>query len=224
MRDDMPLNKIKLILFDFDGTISDSHDVALEIYNSLAVKFGFRTVVEEDLVALKSKSSKEALKYLGVSYFKLPFVLREARQKFQTRIETLEPIHGIENVLLDLKSKSYQLGILTSNSKENVSRFLQKNDLELFQFLRTGVSVFGKTRVMKNLLREAKLSPEEVIYVGDETRDIEAAKSAGIKVISVTWGFSARDILLSQKPDFVLDRPSQLSDLFSELIPLVLTD
>ena len=124
------------------------------------------------------------------------------------------PIHGIDEALAGLKDRNYKMGILTSNSHVNVCRFLQKNELEVFEYVFSGVSIFGKTRVIKNLLRKAKVSPDEAVYVGDETRDIEAAKSAGIRVVSVSWGFNSREILLSQKPDYLLDHPTELGNLF----------
>ena len=102
------------------------------------------------------------------------------------------------------------MGILTSTSEENVRKFLKKNKLELFDFIYSGSSIFGKHKVMKSLLKKQKLKRKEVIYVGDETRDIEAAKKAKVKIISVTWGFNTKQILKKQKPDFLIDKPKEL--------------
>ena len=214
----MKLTKIKLIAFDFDGTLSDSHDAAIDVFNSLADQFGYRKVHAQDLSIIREKTSREVLKYLGISYLKLPFVLRAARTRFQSKIDGLQPFEGINDVLSDLRSQNYQLGILTSNSKENVSRFLRRNDLDVFHFVYSDISVFGKTRVIKSLLRKAKVTPEEAIYVGDETRDVDAAKAAGIQVVSVTWGFNTRQILMTQKPDYILDYPAQLMELFARAL------
>jgi phosphoglycolate phosphatase len=52
-----------------------------------------------------------------------------------------------------------------------------------------------------------------VIYVGDETRDIEAARKIQIQVIAVSWGFNSREVLAEQKPDFLISHPSQLIEV-----------
>ncbi|PSB03825.1 HAD family hydrolase, partial [Merismopedia glauca] len=60
-------------------------------------------------------------------------------------------------------------------------------------------------------------NPAKVIYVGDETRDIEAARKSKIKAIAVCWGFNFREILAKYKPDFLIDRPSQLLEVVQHL-------
>ncbi len=207
---------IRLVLFDFDGTVSDSHDAAIETYNSLSSKFGFRRVQSEELPMLREKTTLEILKHLKISKIKLPFVMKEARIRFQTRIEELKPIHGIRSSLNRLKEEGYELGILTSNSKTNVQAFLLNNEMEVFDFVYSGASIFGKGKMLKNLMKRHKLKPCEVVYVGDETRDIEAAKNAGIQMISVSWGFNTKQILKSQKPDFLIDHPSELLHVLNQ--------
>ena len=62
-----------------------------------------------------------------------------------------------------------------------------------------------------------KLTPEEVIYVGDETRDIEASKTIPIKVIAVSWGFNSAEALAKQNPDFLIQKPSELLKVMGNL-------
>ena len=52
------------------------------------------------------------------------------------------------------------------------------------------------------------------IYVGDETRDVEAARKAGVQIIAVGWGLNSRASLLLQNPDFIVDSPEELTQLF----------
>lgn len=208
-------DQIRCILFDFDGTISDSHDAALDTYNSLSKKYGFRTVLETDLPSLKHKTSKELLKHLGISLMRLPFILKEARANFQKQIHDLQPIEDLTEVLIKLKELKLQLGILTSNSGKNVSDFLSNNKLNYFDYIYPDVHLFGKSRAIKRLIKKEKLKSERVVYVGDETRDIEAAKTAGVGVIAVTWGFNSREVLQAQGPSKIVDSPQELLDLFS---------
>ncbi len=61
------------------------------------------------------------------------------------------------------------------------------------------------------------MNSEEVIYVGDETRDIEAAKKINSKVIAVSWGFNTKEALARHNPDFLIHQPSELLDVMGSL-------
>ena len=114
-------------------------------------------------------------------------------------------------VLLKLKSQGYILGIVTSNTKENADIFLSKHGLNsVFSFIYSGTAIFGKHRVLKQVVREHKLKKSDVIYVGDETRDIRSARKSGIAAIAVSWGFNAAEILQEHQPDYLVNRPQEL--------------
>jgi len=60
------------------------------------------------------------------------------------------------------------------------------------------------------VVREHKLDKNNVIYVGDETRDIRSARKSQIPIVAVTWGFNATEILSQHQPDYLVDHPSEL--------------
>jgi phosphoglycolate phosphatase-like HAD superfamily hydrolase len=63
------------------------------------------------------------------------------------------------------------------------------------------------------VLRANYIAADEVIYVGDEIRDIEAAKRSKIPVISVTWGFNGTAILQQYQPDYLVHKPQEIIQL-----------
>lgn len=208
----------KVIIFDFDGTIADTVDALVTIANRLAVEFGYIQITPEDLALLRNFTSREIIKYSGVSVFKIPFLLKKVKGELKAKISELKPIAGISEVLVALHSQGYTLGIITSNSPENVAAFLSNNQLNhLFEFIHSGVTIFGKTTIINNLLKQRKLQPEAVIYVGDETRDIEASKKANIKVIAVTWGFNSPEALAKQDPYILINHPPELLEVIHVL-------
>jgi phosphoglycolate phosphatase len=206
----------KTLIFDFDGTLCDSLQSAVEALNFYADEFGYRKVQSEDLSHFQNKSAREIMSHLGISLIQLPHVAYKAKKRIRTHIDTLSPIAGIPEALSHLKTQDYQLGILTSNSEENVRGFLEQHQLEVFDFIYADSSLFGKATVMKKLLKEKKLSAHEVIYVGDEIRDIEAAKSLAIKIVSVSWGYNSKEILQAESPDYLIDHPSELVSLYRQ--------
>jgi phosphoglycolate phosphatase len=204
----------KVIIFDFDGTIADTVDALVGIANRLAVEFGYVQITPEELAYLRNLTSREIIKYSGVSLLRIPFLLKKVKGELKNKIHEFRPIPGIQESLVELKNQDYRLGIITSNSKENVTAFLKNNELDqLFDFIYSGVTIFGKTTIINNVLKQKQIKPQSVIYVGDETRDIEASKKANIKVVAVTWGFNSPEVLAKQNPDFLIHHPSQLLEV-----------
>ena len=203
----------KVIIFDFDGTIADTVEALVVIANRLAIEFGYPQITPEELALLRNLTSREIIKYSGISVFKIPFLVKKVKEELKRNIPELKPISGIEDALFTLKEKDYRLGIITSNSEENVKEFLRINHLDsTFEFIHSGVTIFGKTTIINNVLKQKQIKSSEAIYVGDETRDIEASQKANIKVIAVTWGFNNEEVLAKQNPNIVIRYPKELLD------------
>ncbi|BFM39183.1 HAD-IA family hydrolase [Synechocystis sp. LKSZ1] len=212
---------IKAVLFDFDGTIADTHDALLEIVNDLADEFGYSPIDAVQLEFLKNLGSMEVVKYSQISPFKIPFILKRLKKELAKKIARLKPYQNIDAVLHQLKQQGYLVGIVTSNLKENVLTFLRKNDLEkTFDIIHSGTTIFGKNKMINRVLREHHLKAEEVIYVGDETRDIIAANKSHILMISVAWGFNSPSVLAKYHPDFLVHCPQELLEVITRLDPI----
>jgi phosphoglycolate phosphatase len=204
----------KVIIFDFDGTIADTVEALVSIANRLAIEFDYIQITANELTLLRNLTSREIIRYSGVSLLKIPFLVKKVKSELKNKITELEPIFGVKEALIELNQQGYSLGVITSNSHENVTEFLKFHNLNyLFEFIYSGVTIFGKTTIINNVLRQKQLKPQTVIYVGDETRDIEAAKKANIKVIAVSWGFNSPEALAKQNPDFLIHHPSELLDV-----------
>lgn len=201
------------IIFDFDGTIADTLSVVIRIANKFADHYGYNKIPLSDLPKLREKKPSAVLRHLGISIFKLPIVARKIRFEMNKEIVNLKTAVDLKDTLVHLKENGCILGILTTNSRENVVEFLKKNDLELFDFVYSGRAVFGKSRLLKKLMKEKKIPHEDLIYVGDEIRDVEAAKKAGIKVIGVSWGYNTKSALLESHPDHIVEKPEELKGI-----------
>jgi HAD superfamily hydrolase (TIGR01509 family) len=205
----------KVIIFDFDGTLADTVDILLSITNRLSAEFGFKSATKEELAQLSNLNSWQILQYSGISIFKFPLLIRRLKAELHSEVPHIQLFPGIKEVLLELKKRGFQLGIITSNSRENVLGSLEKNGLQdTFTFIYSG-STFGKHKVINKWLRIENINPAKVVYVGDEVRDIDAAKKTGIKVIAVGWGFNSPQALAAQNPNFLIERPQELIDIMN---------
>lgn len=204
----------KTILFDFDGTIADTLDSVVKIVNNHADNFGYNKVTKEDIPYLQGKKPKEILSYLGISLFKLPLWIKKIHSEINKEISNMVPTVNISPLLSELYTNdNFHLGILTSNTQENVKQFLYKNQLDFFDFINNGKSVFGKSHIINKIRKERQVNKSDVFYVCDEVRDIEAAIKSGIQSIAVTWGYNTKDALLKENPNFLVDTPDELRNI-----------
>ncbi len=199
------------IIFDFDGTIADTINMGLEIFNQISGELKLDPISDEELELIKANRPQDLLKSYGFSKAKLASVMLRLRKEMNKTVPNIKLIPGIKEALNNIKQLGYNLGILTSNSLENVTAFLENNQLtHIFDFTYSGKNLFGKKRLIKRMLRREAISKKNVIYIGDEIRDIEACKKARIPIISVTWGLNNRELLESAQPNLIIDAPSML--------------
>jgi phosphoglycolate phosphatase len=202
---------VKIILFDFDGTIVDSMAIGIEITNRLAIEFGFPSFSDTDLQRLKNLGSRDALKEFKIPLWKLPFLIRRFSQELNREVLYLTCFPGMKETLIKLKAEGHQLGIVSTNSVKNIQDFLRIQNLTTtFDFVAASYSIFGKSRLIRRLIRENRLNPSQIFYVGDETRDIEAACKSGVRSIAITWGLNSAEILATYHPDFLINQPQEL--------------
>ena len=205
---------MKTIIFDFDGTIADTlpfmHKRMLKLIKEMKVTDLSDNIIVEKI---RSKSYPELMKEFNISWLKLPFILNkvyQAQMDFYDEIAKTQLFPGIRETLEELRKRGFRLGILSSNMKENIDKFIKVKKLELFDFIYCEKNIFGKDKAMNHLLKEQNLNKDDVIYIGDEVRDIEACKKAGVKIISVTWGFNNKKNLRRYHPDYLVDESEEI--------------
>jgi len=190
-----------LIIFDFDGTIADSTDIAYQVYETLAYTYGFKMLTKEEINELQTLSIQERLKKHKISIFQLPKLARKTRKIVKELVHKTYPYVGMKNLLIKLREEGYLLTIVSSNSKSNIEDFMKLHDLPKFDLILGNASFFGKEKRIKKVMKHFK--GVDAIYVGDELRDIISCQSIPIPIISVSWGFDDEALLKAADPDYV---------------------
>jgi HAD superfamily hydrolase (TIGR01549 family) len=185
-------------------------ETAVVAYNEIAKEKGFKQVNPENREMLRGLSPQKIMSELGISIFELPGVALKLRKELKQSVSKWKPHEGVRELVTELKHLGYRLFILSSNSEENVREFLRMNNLDVFGDVVSATSAFGKARLLKQIMRASNLVPAETIYVGDEIRDIEGAKKAGIEVISVPWGLNTAEALAKYSPTLVAHAPNDI--------------
>lgn len=208
---------IKYIIFDFDGTLVDSFDIAINVANQLAEKHRFKTIVKSDLDYLRKISISEKCKFLGFPLYKLPLWAPEFYTLYRHSCEKLSLFEGIKEMLDELNSLGYQIAIISSNSENIIREFLHKNNIIYINKIFCSKHVFGKDIIIRRFLRDQRVGCAEVIYVGDEHRDVVACKKTGIKVIWVEWGFDIIEMVRQVFPDYVAKEPEDILQIVKSI-------
>jgi phosphoglycolate phosphatase len=209
------LNKPYLV-FDFDGTIVQSKMLAIEIFNRLSGKYGGRKIAAEEMGPLSELSIPDRLRALNVPFYKLPALLMEGTREYRKAVVHIQPVEGMISLLSDIKNKGYLLGILSSNSRENIQAFLELHQIPIFDFIHTAPRLFGKDKAIMKLSQKYQIDRNEMLYIGDELRDVEACRAIGVKVVAVTWGFDSANLLSEAKPDFLCHSPADFESILAQ--------
>lgn len=200
-----------LLIFDFDGTLANTLAMGIEIFNDIAADYGLKTVTVDEVRELRKLNTRALLDHVGVSRLMAVKLGAHIRKLLHERMDQVEMFVGAREAILELNEEGFQMGILSSNSVGNIRGFLERfGVLDCFGFIEAGVSLFGKPQRILNVMRKVKIHPENVIYVGDETRDMEAARLSKVSGIAVCWGVNEREAMATEDPTFCIDSPSEL--------------
>lgn len=198
----------RTLVFDFDGTIADTLGETRRILNQIGPDYGIRHIEEHELERLRHMSLKQLVDHLEIPKRKLPALLSRGTGLMRGNITRLKLIDGMPEVLLELRKHVQRFGVLTSNATANVDLFLRTHGLrEQFDFISSTSKLTGKSKHLKAILKTFSLRAEELLYIGDELRDVKASQKAGIPIAAVTWGFNSRESLAAEAPDYLIDQP-----------------
>ena len=197
--------KIDKIIFDFDGTVANTFQLNVGLIKEMRPDTSKKEIelFRNNGVAVLQKelnlSLKEVLKLLGLLAKKQMQIINKAK---------IFP--GIKNIFDELRKRDIKIIILSSNTTENIEKWLVHQKIKVDKII-TNNNIFGKDKLLRKLGRQ-------FVYVGDEVRDVEACKKAGVKMIGVTWGFNTKEALKKAGADYLVDNRTELRKLLLTLI------
>lgn len=201
-----------LVVFDFDGTLADSASWFRGALRQMAVKHRFKQVDDAEIERLRQLRTREILAALGISRWQLPFLARDLRRLATAAAATIPLFPGIGELLDALAERGITVAVVSSNAEATVRGVLGARARHVAHYA-CGSSLFGKAAKLTHLLRRLGTSRSEVLCIGDETRDVEAAKAAGLKSVAVTWGYASEAALRNAGPDRLVASVAELARL-----------
>lgn len=204
------------VLFDFDGTLADTAADLSRALNRLRSARGMPGLPLEDL---RPHASSGARGLIGAGLGILPEhaefkALRDAfLEHYQAEIcVDTHLFPGMEELLAAIEARGLRWGIVT-NKSTSLTRLIVK---ALGLQARVACVVCGDTTPylkpnpasLLHAANELTLAPQDCVYLGDDLRDIQAARTAGMRSVAVGWGYGSD--LQAWQADTVINQPREL--------------
>lgn len=205
-----------VIVFDFDGTLADSLEVMLGIYNELAESRDLRRVTPEDWEQLRMGTIAQGIKWIGIKPFQIPGLLTQGLRMVEPRTADIKLFPAIIPVVQELAAEGHTLFVLSTNSQKVIQEVLNKHGIGEEMTVLKSSKVFGKASALKKLVKTNQVEPSSVMMIGDEVRDMVAAKKAGVRPVGVNWGFQPGDTLAALGGVTLIRTPEELLKLVNK--------
>lgn len=206
---------MKTVIFDFDGTLADTFVTSVRIYEKLTKRL--QPFSDEEILRLRGLTMLHLVRELRIRPWRVPWLLMRGRKAMRKEMESIIVFDGIEDVLRQLQAADVPVFIMSSNSPGNIRRLLRRRGLEqYFAHVYGNVGLFGKAKMLRMIIARNKLVPADTFYVGDEGRDVEAAKRVGVHSVAVTWGYNTHELLAAHHPRSIADDRQELARILLE--------
>lgn len=208
----------KYVLFDLDGTLTDSRE---GIINSVIYALDYFGIVVESRESLRPFLGPPLVdsmkKYYNFDQASAELAVEKYREYFSEKGLLENQVYpGIPKLLERLQKEGYVLMVATSKPELYTNRILEHFDLTRY-FTFVGGATLDQTRVRKDdviryVLEQNDLMDRksEVVMVGDRSNDVQGAKDNGIEVIGVLYGYGDREELEGAGADHIAERAEDI--------------
>lgn len=212
------MNRYKYILFDLDGTLTDSAPGILNCYRYALDAMGFDE--PEDIMRVVGPPLYDSFAEIcGMNESQVNEAVRIYRQRYaETGLFENNVYDGIPEMLRRLKNSGKRLFVATSKPEVFAVRILEKFNLAQYFDVIGGADING-TRNAKQEVIEYVLSlgditdRNDVLMIGDRFHDIIGAKKCGIPCMSVLWGYGNKEEFIQHGADFIVNTPQETADI-----------
>ena len=208
------------ILFDLDGTLLDTLDELYEAVNVSLAEFGYPRRSREEVRSFVGNGVGVLIRRAvpeGTSEADYETCLAFMKEYYAAHSGGATPYPGIMELLYRLKARKIPMAVVTNKPDLPARKLVESRFPGLFDVVIGEIP--GRPRkpapeMPLLALERLGIGKEDAVYIGDSEVDIQTARNAGLKVVSVTWGFRDEEQLRALKPDWLVHRPEELADLF----------
>ena len=202
-----PPRRFDLVILDFDGTLADSWPWLLGALDDTAARFRLHRLTQAEAEALRGQDHRAALRALGVRPWQVPRIAMHLRQ-LAAAAPPPPLFPGIPALLHGLHEQGVTLAVASSNGAAQIARTLGPLLSGLLAHVAADAPLGGKPARFRRILRATAIPAARAIALGDELRDIEAARACGIAPAAVAWGYAQPALLAAARPEMLFTTPA----------------
>lgn len=196
--------KYRLLVFDWDGTVIDSHSAIAECMQEASRELGLPVPERERATHVIGLGLHDAMRIVApdLPAHRYPEFIAAYRRNFLAREDTMQPFPGMRELLV-LLSENSALAVATGKSRRGLDRALKATGLERhFRASRCADETHPKPHpaMLLELMDGLSFRADEVLMIGDTSHDLRMASAAGVDAVAVSYGAHARDGLLACGP------------------------
>ncbi len=208
--------KIKCVLFDMDGTLSNTLD---------DLKVALNYTLEK--LSLPRRTSSEVLSFvgngidvlvergLGVENLHLKeealIIFKDYYKDHLT--DYTRPYEGVDTLIDELKARKIKIGIVSNKLQSPLEAIVREFWGDKINAV-CGITTYYREKPYPDMvdvcLEKIGLNKEDALYVGDSLVDVKTALNAGVTFIACTWGFCTREKLMEAGVVRLIDKPNEL--------------
>jgi len=218
----MPSASLRLIIFDWDGTLMDSEAAIVA-----AMGAGYRQECvpapsDEAIRAMIGLSLAAAIGRLTptLDSKRIDRIASAYRSNYAARTGSPMLFAAVRDTLVELQRSGYCLAVATGKSEAGLRRAIEETDLtDFFDATRTADQSEPKPSptMLHEILAELDIEPDQALMIGDTEFDLAMARAAGTQLAGVSYGAHPLTRLLPYNPAFVLDHFGELPDKLNDL-------
>ncbi|KMP32442.1 MULTISPECIES: pyrophosphatase PpaX [Bacillus] len=212
--------RINTVLFDLDGTLINTNELIISSFLHTLNTYYPNQYKREDVLPFIGPSLHDTFSKIDES--KVEEMIASYRQfNHDHHDELVEEYETVYETVRELKKQGYKVGIVTTKARQTVEMGLQLSKLD--EFFDVVVTIDDVEHVkphpepLQKALELLDAKPEEALMVGDNHHDIVGGQNAGTKTAAVSWTLKGRAYLEAYKPDFMLDKMSDLLPILSNM-------
>ena len=212
--------KVEGIVFDVDGTLTDSIEAYYEGFRKVTAKIGIQ-IKREDIFEPMATGSliwdRVFPENIANRDEKIQQCMELIPQIYREVFKSVQPFPGLESVLMKLEERGVCLGVLTASRAIAVQPLHHHSLIRYFKVIMTREEGFPNKPAPDGVLeclKRMEIQPNQAITIGDTPIDIRAGKVAGTLTVGVLSGIGSRTQLQAEEPTAIIAGVSDLLSLF----------
>jgi phosphoglycolate phosphatase len=137
-------------------------------------------------------------------------IARYVRARMAADVGQIGLFPGAGEMLAELSAAGVQLAVVSANGEDTIRTVLGPDNAAKIDGFAAGVSLFGKRSKLMKMAKQAGVARSECIVIGDELRDLDAARSASMAFGAVSWGATRASAHEARGADFIFERMEQI--------------